>query len=117
MSQKNQNDWEIDQGLAVEESEPEVKQPPMYKVILLNDDYSPMDFVVEVIMKFFGKHKEEGSKKRFHSSLNLSIYNVYNRHNAFSIRFEPDDDIWYRTEGTKTFLFKFIPSLTYNFHF
>ncbi len=62
MSQKHQNDWEIDHGLAVEEAEPEVKQPPMYKVVLLNDDFSPMDFVVEVIMKFFGKHKEEATK-------------------------------------------------------
>ncbi len=62
MSQENQNDWEIDHGIATEESKPEVKQPKLYKVILLNDDYSPMDFVVEVIMTFFGKHREEATK-------------------------------------------------------
>lgn len=62
MSHQDQNDWESDQGVAVEESKPELKRPPMYKVMLLNDDYSPMDFVVEVIMKFFGKQREEATK-------------------------------------------------------
>jgi len=35
------------------------KKPPLYAVILLNDDYTPMDFVVHVIMKFFQKTEEE----------------------------------------------------------
>ena len=34
-------------------ADPEVKPPPMYKVILLNDDYTPQEFVVHVLMKFF----------------------------------------------------------------
>ena len=40
-------------GLLVEESKPEVKQPPLYNVVLLNDDYTPMEFVVDVLEKFF----------------------------------------------------------------
>ena len=40
-------------GAVVEESRPEVKQPPLYQVILLNDDYTPMEFVVDVLEKFF----------------------------------------------------------------
>jgi len=43
-----------DRGLAVEESEPEVKKPPMYRVILLNDDYTPMEFVVGILESVFG---------------------------------------------------------------
>ena len=34
-------------GLALEESRPQVKRPPLYRVVLLNDDYTPMEFVVE----------------------------------------------------------------------
>ena len=43
-----------DHGLAREESRPDVKLPPMYRVVLLNDDYTPMDFVVEILKVFFG---------------------------------------------------------------
>lgn len=43
-----------DQDLAVEESRPEVKRPPMYRVILLNDDYTPMEFVVGILESVFG---------------------------------------------------------------
>ncbi len=42
-----------DDGLAVLEAKPELKRPPLYKVILLNDDFTPMDFVIEVLMDFF----------------------------------------------------------------
>lgn len=42
-----------DEGLAVKTAKPELKRPPLYKVILLNDDFTPMDFVVEVLMDFF----------------------------------------------------------------
>ena len=39
--------------LVLEEVPVEVKPPPMYKVVLLNDDFTPMDFVVDVIQTFF----------------------------------------------------------------
>jgi ATP-dependent Clp protease adaptor protein ClpS len=39
--------------LAVEEAKPRVKRPPLYHVVLLNDDYTPMDFVVHILEKFF----------------------------------------------------------------
>ena len=42
-----------DTGILVEEARPEVKQPPLYQVVLLNDDYTPMEFVVDVLEKFF----------------------------------------------------------------
>lgn len=43
---------------AVEEA-PKLKQPPMYRVILLNDDYTPMEFVVQVLERFFGMEREK----------------------------------------------------------
>jgi ATP-dependent Clp protease adaptor protein ClpS len=42
-----------DSGLLVEEAEPKVKRPPLWQVILLNDDYTPMEFVVDVLERFF----------------------------------------------------------------
>ena len=40
-------------GIALEEVRPEIKRPPLYKVVLLNDDFTPMDFVVEVLRIYF----------------------------------------------------------------
>jgi len=42
-----------DNDLAVQEAKPKLKRPPLYKVILLNDDYTPMDFVVHILETFF----------------------------------------------------------------
>jgi len=41
---------------------PEIKEPPMYKVILLNDDFTPMDFVVHVLQKFFHKDTQAANQ-------------------------------------------------------
>jgi ATP-dependent Clp protease adaptor protein ClpS len=40
-------------GLVVEPAKPALKQPPLYKVVLLNDDYTPMEFVVRILETFF----------------------------------------------------------------
>ena len=45
-------------GLAVETSRPEVARPPLFQVVLLNDDFTPMDFVVEVLRSFFNLDQE-----------------------------------------------------------
>jgi ATP-dependent Clp protease adaptor protein ClpS len=39
-----------------------LKPPPLYKVMLLNDDFTPMDFVVTVIQKFFGLDREQATR-------------------------------------------------------
>ncbi|MBB3168308.1 ATP-dependent Clp protease adapter ClpS [Simiduia aestuariiviva] len=51
-----------DRGLAVQEAEPTLKRPSMYKVVLMNDDYTPMDFVVEVLEGFFSMNREKAVK-------------------------------------------------------
>jgi hypothetical protein len=52
-----------------------------------------------------------------YSSLNFSLYNAYGRKNAFSIDFEEDENDPTRTVAIKTYLFTYIPSITYNFKF
>ncbi|MDA0822157.1 MAG: ATP-dependent Clp protease adapter ClpS [Proteobacteria bacterium] len=42
-----------DSGVALDVAKPKVKKPPLYKVIMLNDDYTPMEFVVHVLEQFF----------------------------------------------------------------
>jgi len=50
-----------DSSIALQESKPEVKRPPLFKVILLNDDYTPMEFVVEVLEMFFRMNREQAT--------------------------------------------------------
>ena len=55
-----------DQGLAVEEARPEVTLPPMYRVILINDDYTPMDFVIEILRIYFGMKHDRATQVMLH---------------------------------------------------
>jgi ATP-dependent Clp protease adaptor protein ClpS len=48
--------------LVVEKESARTKPPPMYQVILLNDDYTPMEFVVKVLQKFFNKNEDEATR-------------------------------------------------------
>ena len=41
---------------------PKLKKPPLYKVVLLNDDFTPMEFVVEVLQVFFGMNREKATQ-------------------------------------------------------
>ena len=52
---------EGDGGLATEECRPQLKPPPMYRVLLLNDDFTPMDFVIEVLERFFRMRREQAT--------------------------------------------------------
>ncbi|TXH04925.1 MAG: ATP-dependent Clp protease adapter ClpS [Nevskiaceae bacterium] len=55
----SEHEHERDHGLAVEPARPKVKRPPMYKVVMVNDDYTPMDFVVQVLQQFFNHNREK----------------------------------------------------------
>ena len=52
---------EEDGGLAVQQQLPKLKRPSLYKVIMLNDDYTPMEFVVEILEMFFGMDREKAT--------------------------------------------------------
>ncbi len=58
----NKPDTNHDDGLALQEAPPKLKRPPLYKVVLLNDDYTPMDFVVHVLEMYFSKSRESATR-------------------------------------------------------
>jgi len=66
MSSEDENDFELghddEHGLVLEEAKPKLKKPPQYKVVLLNDDYTPMEFVVEVLEIIFGMDRESATR-------------------------------------------------------
>jgi ATP-dependent Clp protease adaptor protein ClpS len=47
---------------AVQEARPRVKRPPLYQVVLLNDDFTPMEFVVHVLELFFGMARDKATR-------------------------------------------------------
>jgi len=60
-------DGEADvRGGIVTKPEPKTKRPSLYKVLLLNDDYTPMEFVVYVLERFFNKPTEEANRIMWH---------------------------------------------------
>jgi hypothetical protein len=73
-------------------------------------DYHRLDLSIT----YNGKEKEG---KKWHGEWNLSVYNAYNRHNAWSINFTQDSKDPNITYAEKTYLFAIIPALTYNFKF
>jgi hypothetical protein len=73
-------------------------------------DYHRLDLSVSLL----GKEKPG---KRWRGEWNISVYNAYNRHNAWSINFTQDSVDPNKTYAEKTYLFAIIPSLTYNFKF
>ncbi len=61
-SKDDEHEDHKDGNLATADTKPEIKKPPMYRVVLLNDDYTPMDFVIEVLMIFFNLHREKATQ-------------------------------------------------------
>jgi ATP-dependent Clp protease adaptor protein ClpS len=48
------------------ETNPKTKIPALYRVLMMNDDYTPMEFVIEVLEKFFQKNREEATQIMLH---------------------------------------------------
>lgn len=57
---------EVDDTGLMLKTRPKTKKPAMYKVLLLNDDYTPMEFVVHVVEKFFSKNRQEATDIMLH---------------------------------------------------
>jgi ATP-dependent Clp protease adaptor protein ClpS len=50
----------------VVKTRPKTRKPSLYKVLMLNDDYTPMEFVVHILERFFGKNREEAEQIMLH---------------------------------------------------
>lgn len=80
MSDPDFQDNHPDSGVTVEEARPKLKRPQQYKVILLNDDYTPMEFVVHVLEKFFMLPREKAVQIMLHvHTRGIGICGVFSR--------------------------------------
>ena len=59
---KKSEDYDSNTSALVELVEPKLKKPSLYRVILLNDDFTPMEFVIYVLQTFFGYDKEKSTQ-------------------------------------------------------
>jgi ATP-dependent Clp protease adaptor protein ClpS len=59
MGQKDQNQRDGGTGLVIETARPKLKKPPMYTVVMLNDDYTPMEFVIMILENLFRMDHEK----------------------------------------------------------
>ena len=73
-------------------------------------DYHRLDLSVT-----FSSKPKEG--KKFNWDINASVYNLYNRHNTWSVNFVQDQENHNVTTAEKVYLFGIVPSITFNFHF
>jgi len=67
-------------GLTIHEARPKLRRPPLFKVLLLNDDYTPMEFVVQVLETFFGMNREKATQIMLHvHTRGVGVCGVYTR--------------------------------------
>ncbi len=63
MSERRQDEVQKDGfDIAVEEARPKLTEPPLYRVVLLNDDYTPMEFVVDILESVFGMERTRATQ-------------------------------------------------------
>jgi len=62
---KGNDEGRTNSGVVVK-PRPKVKKPSMYKVLMLNDDYTPMEFVIHVLERYFAKTPEEATRIMLH---------------------------------------------------
>ncbi len=73
-------DHNLDDDLAVQAAKPKLKRPPLFKVFILNDDFTPMEFVVEVLRMFFDMNEAKATQVMLHvHTRGIGICGVYSR--------------------------------------
>lgn len=79
MSDPRREDGDPDRKTGVAtKTRPETKRPSMYRVLLLNDDYTPMEFVVAVLQQIFNKSSEDATRIMLHVHQNgVGVCGVY----------------------------------------
>ena len=80
MSDDERRDDDDDGGAGtgvVTRTKPKTKKPSLYKVLLLNDDYTPMEFVVHILERFFRDLKRGSRKKTGTISLNKTLKTIF----------------------------------------
>ena len=55
-----------DDTVLLEQTKPKLKKPPLYKVVLINDDYTPMEFVVHILESIFNHGREKATQIMLH---------------------------------------------------
>lgn len=60
--ERDPDDRQPNHGLVVEEARPKLKKPPLYQVLLINDDYTPMEFVVDLLQRVFGLDRTKATR-------------------------------------------------------
>ncbi len=62
LSSEDGSSQEPDGNVSVAPAEPKLKRPSLYRVVLLNDDYTPMEFVVHILENFFSMNREKATQ-------------------------------------------------------
>lgn len=79
-------------GLVTELARPKLKPPPMYKVVLNNDDYTPMEFVVHILETFFSMGREKATQVMLHvHTRGKGICGVYTKEIAETKMFQVNE--------------------------
>ena len=74
------NEFDNDDTVLLQRSKPALKKPPLFKVVLINDDYTPMEFVVHILESVFKHDREQATQIMLHvHKLGKGVCGVYTR--------------------------------------
>ena len=66
MPTRRQGEGQGSGSATITETKPKLQKPSLYRVLILNDDYTPMEFVVHILERFFNKGREEATQIMLH---------------------------------------------------